>query len=223
MIEDALRRRGPNAGNKMHQPKSRDAVARVLDEAEHRQHILDMRGIEKFEPAELHERDISPGQFDLERAAVMRRAEQYRLLLEDGPGLAALEHPLDNVAGLVGLIAHRYQLWPGGGCSLGPEVLGEAFTGKLDDAIGGGKNGLRRTVVPIQRDNRGRRIELAGEVENMAHGGRAKRIDRLGVVTDHGETPAARFQSQQNRGLQAVRILVLIDQDMVEATADVFR
>ena len=184
----------------MHQPKSRDAVARVLDEAEHRQHILDMRGIEKLEPAELHERDISPGQFDLQRATVMRCAEQYRLLLEHGPGLAALEHPLDNIAGLVGLIEHRYKLRPGGGSSLGPEVLGEAFTGELDDAVGGGKNGLRRAVVAIQRDDGGWRIELAGEVENVAHGCRAKRIDRLGVVTDHGETPASEPTGSRTAG-----------------------
>ncbi len=48
VVEHALRRCGPDAGNKMHQPKPGDTVARVLDKAEHRQHVLDMRGIEKF-------------------------------------------------------------------------------------------------------------------------------------------------------------------------------
>ncbi len=64
---------------------------------------------------------------------------------------------------------------------------------------------------------------MAGEVENVPHGCRAKRIDRLRVVTDHGEALSVRFQRQQDRGLQAVRILVLVDQDVVEAPADVLR
>jgi hypothetical protein len=32
----------------MHQPEAGDAVARVLDQAQQRQHVLDMGGIEKF-------------------------------------------------------------------------------------------------------------------------------------------------------------------------------
>ncbi len=183
----------------MHQPKSRDAVARVLDKAQHRQHVLDMRGIEKFETAELDEGDIAPGQLDLQRAAVMRRPEQHGLLLEDRPGFAVLQDSFDDVAGLVGLIAHRDKLRFYRRCPLGPEVLRKTFAGEFDHAIGGGQNRLRRAVIPVQRDDGGRRIELAGEVENISHRCRAKRIDRLRVIADHGETLAARFQRQKYR------------------------
>ena len=60
-----------------------------------------------------------------------------------------------------------------------------------------------------------------GKIEDVAHGGGAERIDRLRVVADHGEAVAAGLQRQQDRRLQAVRILIFVDQDMVETAADV--
>ncbi len=43
----------------------------------------------------------------------------------------------------------------------------------------------------------------------------------MGIVTDHRQTPAARLHGHENGGLQAVGVLILVDQDMVEATADI--
>jgi len=43
----------------------------------------------------------------------------------------------------------------------------------------------------------------------------------LGVVADDREASASGFERQQDRGLQPVRVLILVDQDMIEATADV--
>jgi hypothetical protein len=47
-----------------------DTVARVLDETQQRQQVLHMRGVEEFQAAELHEWDVAPGQFDLQRTAM---------------------------------------------------------------------------------------------------------------------------------------------------------
>jgi hypothetical protein len=54
----------------MHQPEARDAVARILDKAQQRQHVLDVGGIEKLQAAELDERNVAPGELDFERTAV---------------------------------------------------------------------------------------------------------------------------------------------------------
>ena len=62
---------------------------------------------------------------------------------------------------------------------------------------------------------------MIGEVEDVANGRGAERIDRLGVVADHGEAAAAGLQRQQDRGLQAVGVLVFVDQHVIEAAADV--
>src|SRR5688572_32319512 len=47
--------------------------------------------------------------------------------------------------------------------AIGPQVLGEALAGELDDAIGGGQDGLGRAVIAVQRDDVGGRTELAGK------------------------------------------------------------
>jgi hypothetical protein len=49
----------------------------------------------------------------------------------------------------------------------------------------------------------------------------AERVDRLGVVADDCQAVAAGLESQQDRGLQAVGVLILVNEDMIEATADV--
>jgi hypothetical protein len=59
-----------------------------------------------------------------------------------------------------------------------------------------------------------------GKVENVAHGRRAERIDRLCIVADHGEARPVRPQRQQDLGLEPIGVLVLVNQNVVEITAD---
>jgi hypothetical protein len=107
------------------------------------------------------------------------------------------------------------------GGSIGPEVLGEALFGEVDHAVGGGEDGLRRAIVAVQRDDVRRWREFPGEVEDVAHARSAERVDRLGIVTDHSKPVAPRLERQQDRCLQAVGVLIFVDQDMVEAAANV--
>ena len=67
---------------------------------------------------------------------------------------------------------------------------------------------------------RGRR-ELVGKVEDVPHGRGTERIDRLSVVADDRQAPASRLQRQQDRRLQAVRVLIFVDEDVIEAATDV--
>ena len=147
----------------MHDTKACDPVARVLDETQQREQILDVRGVEELQAAELHEGDVAPGQLDFERGAVVRRPEEHRLLLQACADLPVFQHALDDVAGLVGLVAHAYQPRTLGRLAVRPEVLGEALCGELDYAVGGSENRLGRTVVAIERDDLGRRAELPGK------------------------------------------------------------
>src|SRR4029078_9153597 len=57
-IKHALRGCGPDAGQQMKQPEPGDAIPRVLDEPQQRQHVLVMTGVEKLPPADLYERNI---------------------------------------------------------------------------------------------------------------------------------------------------------------------
>ena len=76
-----MRRGRPDARHELHQAEAGDAVARVLHEAQQREHVLDVRGVEEFQAAEFHEGDVAAGELDLERPAVMGGAEEHRLLL----------------------------------------------------------------------------------------------------------------------------------------------
>ena len=71
-------------------------------------------------------------------------------------------------------------------------------------------------VILFKGDDPSRRLKLARKIENVADGCRPERIDRLGIVADDRQPAAIRLQLQQNVGLQPVRILVFIDQDMIE-------
>ena len=122
-----------------------------------------MGAVEEFEAAEFDERDVAAGQFDLKRAAVMGGAEQDGLLLQRRAALAVLQNSFDDVARLVGLVADADEAGAIGRLTLGPEVLGEAFRGKIDDAIGGGEDRLGRAIIAIERDDLGRRAERGRE------------------------------------------------------------
>ena len=130
---------------------------------------------------------------------------------------------LDDIARLVGLVADADEAGAICRLTLGPEVLGEALRGQIDDAIGGGEDRLGRAVIAIERDDLGRRAELGGKIEDVAHGRGAEGIDRLRVVADDGQAPAAGLQRQQDRGLQPVGVLIFIDQHMIELAADIRR
>jgi hypothetical protein len=145
MVEDTLGGCGPDAGQKMQQTEAGDPVPRVLDEPQQGQHVLDVGGVEELQSAEFHEWDVPARQFDFERTAVARCAEQNGLFFEDRAGLAVLQYAFDDEARLVGLVAHGDELRLRGRSPFGPEVLGEAFLRKSDDVEG---------VVSKVRDSR---------------------------------------------------------------------
>ena len=66
-------------------------------------------------------------------------------------------------------------------------------------------------------------LNWVGKVENVAHSRRAEGVDRLRVVADHRQPSPLRFQPQKDRGLQPVGVLIFIDENMIEAPADVVR
>ena len=220
LVEHALRGGGPDARQQMQDAKTGDAVARILGKAQQRQHVLDMRGVEEFQPAELDEGDVAAGQLDFERAGMRGGAEQHRLVLEQRALLAIGQHLLDDVAGLVGLVVHGDELRLLRGGAVGPEVLGEALARKPDDAVGRRQHRLRRAVIAVERDHLRARREALRKIQDVAHGGGAERIDRLRVVADDGEPASIRLQRQQDRGLQAVGVLIFVDQHVIEAAAD---
>ncbi len=176
-----------------------------------------MTALEELEPAVLHEGHMAARQFEFERRAVVGGAEEDGLSFQRQPRLTLAQHFVDDPARLSRLVGHGDELGPRSGCNLAPEFLGVALAGRRDHGIRGREDRGRRAVVLFERDDPRRGTELGREVEDVAHLGGPKGVDRLGIVTDHGQAPAVGPQRAQDLGLQAVGVLVLVDQHMVEA------
>ena len=180
-----------------------------------------MRRLEELQAAILDERDVAPRELDLERAAVMAGAKQHRLLAQRHTRLAAGEDALDHVADLAAVVAHRDQ---DGLLARGPlreQVLRETLLCQADHRVGGGEDRLGRAVVLLERRDRRRRLEASREIQDVAHARGAKAEDRLGVVADHRHAAAVRLHLEDDRGLQRVGVLILVDQHVVEPRRDV--
>ena len=182
-----------------------------------------MGGVEKLQPAELLERDVAARQFDLQRTAVVCGAEQDGLLLEIETLFAIGENLIGHIMRLIRFVANGHQIRTLSGDAVGPEVLGEAFARLFDHGIRGVQDRLARAVILVEGDDRSGGFELGRKVENVADGRRSERIDRLGVVADHRHPVALRFEAEQDRALEAVGILVLVDHDVIEETAEFIR
>ena len=204
----------------MRDAKAGDAVARVLRKAQDRQRVLDMRGVEEFQAAEFDERNVAPRQLQLQRRAVMGGAKQHRLRFQAGPRFAVLEHARRDIARLIGLLADGRQNRRRAGGAVGPQVLGETLRAEADHRVGRGEDRPGRAIIAIERDEPRRRIEGGGKVEDVAHGGGAERIDRLRVVADHRQPAPARAQRQHDLALQAIGVLIFVDQQMIETAGD---
>ena len=76
--------------------------------------------LEELQAAEFHEWDVALGEFDLERPRMMRGAEQHRLVLQKRAAFAVFKHAVDDVARLVGLIAHGNEARALGGVAVAP-------------------------------------------------------------------------------------------------------
>ena len=86
-----------------------DGVARVLDHAQVRQHVLDVRRLDELEAAALDERDVGARQLELEIEGVEARAEEHGDLRQRHALLAQLEDALADEARLVVLVRGRDQ------------------------------------------------------------------------------------------------------------------
>src|SRR5829696_5496288 len=154
---------------------------------------------------------------------MMRRSEQNRLGLQRNTRFTRLQDALDDIPNLITAVAYADE---SGLLSRGPvrsQVFGKALGREGDYRVRGIQDGLGRAVVLLKRDDVRRRREQAGEVEDVADLGRPEGVDRLGIVTDDGHPASIRLHSRQNQRLEAVGILILIHQHMLEALADCVR
>ena len=116
---------------------------------------------------------------------------------------------------------------------LAPKPLGDAATVVRDHAVGRAQDRLGRAVVLLELDDAGVR-EVVGEVEDVSNLGPAEAVDRLRVISHHGQVavawnaraPAygrlgatASGQQLEQAVLGVVGVLVLVHENVPEARA----
>jgi hypothetical protein len=88
MHQRVTRRSGTDTWQQLQHAEAGDGVSRVLDPAQHAQHILDMGRLKELQPAVFDERDAAAREFDLELVAMVARAEQHSLSFQVNACLA---------------------------------------------------------------------------------------------------------------------------------------
>ena len=96
------------------------------------------------------------------------------------------------------------------------ELLGLAVDVLRDDTAGAVEDGLGRAVVALELDHPGVGV-VALEVEDVADVGTAPGVDRLVRVADHAEVAVLLRDLLDELVLHAIRVLVLVDQDVLPA------
>ena len=112
MRQSGARRRGTDTWQQLQHPKSGDQVSRVLNPAQHAQHVLDMGRFKELQATVFDKRDAAAREFDLKLIAVVARAKQHRLSFQVNSCLPMLQDTLDDVLDLRCFIGRRDQLWP---------------------------------------------------------------------------------------------------------------
>ena len=125
----------------------------------------------------------------------------------------------DEVAGVPGLIVAVERLEQGDRVPrpvVRPQRLGVPVRVVADDRRGGIEDLGGGPVVLLQLDDAGVRVVLL-ELEDVADVGAPPPVDGLVVVADHAEVPVALRQQAQQPVLDAIGVLVLVDEDVTEA------
>lgn len=102
--------RWSDARQKLEHAEPSHGVSWVLGPTKHAQDVFNMCGFEELQTAVFHERDISSGEFDLERGAVVGCSEQDCLALKVNAGFAVFQNALDHVLDLRRLVGSADEL-----------------------------------------------------------------------------------------------------------------
>jgi len=183
-----------------------------------REHVLDLAALVEGDTADhlVGESELAEGVLDRARLGV--RAVEHRHVPRSR-GLAVAAQALDlagDELGLVMLVVGLEHHDVRASRALRPEalllargVVAHHRVRRVEDALG-------RAVVPLELHHLGRRI-VALEVEDVAHLGAAPGVDGLVVVADDREVLLPAGEVAQQDVLRAVGVLVLVDEDVLEA------
>ena len=193
-------------------------VLGVGDDAQVGGQILDLAAFEEGGAAgDLVGHRVLAQQLFVEPGLMVAAIENGEVL--PGRALEMLADDVDHhLLGLVLVVAagqHAHEVAIAGG---GPEFLVEQVRIVADDPVGHAQDAAGRAVVLLQLDHLQRREILLQQADVLGTGA-APGIDGLVVVADHGELLPHSAQQLDQLVLAGVGILVLVDQQVMDALA----
>ena len=203
------------AGGYVDDAPQTQVIGSVADDAQIRQHILDLGAVEELHAAV----DLVGYAVALER--IFQRVGlgvhpvEHRVVLPAFAPAVAGHHLPHHIIGLVALIKGgldgdllpRPVLCPQG-LSLAPLVV-------ADDGVGRVQNVLRGAVILLQPDGAGALV-LLFKAENVADVRAAETVNALVVVAHHADIVPFVGQKAGQQVLQVVGVLILVDEDITE-------
>jgi hypothetical protein len=172
-------------------------------------------GFEVADAAVLDEGDAAAAELELEQIGVVAGAHQDGLVAQACPLLVVGEHAVGDLVRLLGLVPAEYELRPAALAAFASQRFRVRALGLRGDEVGDVEDRLCGAVVALERHHLGIG-EGRAEVEDVLGAGGAEAVDRLEVVADDGETAFAPAECFDDVDLQAVDVLVLVDEDVVE-------
>jgi hypothetical protein len=193
-----------------------DLVGRVHRELQVGEEVADLAARVELEAADDLVRDALEAQGALDRALHEVHAVEDRELARRAPGGDAGADLERDLARLVVLVRAADRRDARAGIGGGPDRLLLARAVPLDDRLGRREDVARRAVVLLEADDF-RRAEVALEVEDVADVRAAPGVDRLVGVAADGQVAVEGREVLRQEVLDAVRVLVLVDEDVAEA------
>ena len=192
-------------------------VARVHREFQKRGDILDVGLLEKPEPARDGKRNAPFGEFHLHLHRVVVGAVEHGHLLEWDAFVEQFHYALGHERRLLGV---RRESNEGGFDGMvfadGREVFRELLFVAEDRGVGDFEDLGNAAVVRLDFEYARTGVGF-WKLQDVFEIRSAPRVDALGVVADHHEVSVVCREEVDEFGLQAVRVLIFIHEDLLEA------
>src|SRR5258707_3519037 len=118
-----------------------------------RRHVLDMRGLDKFETAALDERNVAALELEFEIERMKARTKQHRDFRELDAFLAKFQDALRDEARLHVLVLGADQHGSKSALALGEQSLGVFLAGARNQIVGDVEDALQRAVIFLELDD----------------------------------------------------------------------
>ena len=193
-------------------------VARVVDDGKIRKHVLDLGALEELGAAHDLIRYAVAFEGVFERVRLCVHAVQHGIFFPVPAAVVVHHDAADDKICLVLLVENRLDEHAVARARIGPESLALPASVVLDDGVRRVEDILRGAVVLLQAD-RAAALVFLFKVQNIRDVRAAEFVNALVIVADDADIALFPHELLHQKILQAVRVLILVDEHITELAA----